>query len=258
MSAAATIAGSSDAATAAHDAYFEHQLTESNAEFWRRMGDIDLAGLAVLDFGCGHGAMAIEAAGRGATRVLGVDLDEERIGFARSQLRGDYRRYAGIVDFACVDLAAVTDAFDIVLTKDALEHIEDLDGVLREIGRVLKPGGRLLAGFGPLYYSPFGDHGRFRGRKGMPWLPVLLPERLLFALASRWLGRPVRSATDLGLNKLTPRQFRTLVQRQGWRVDAINYNQGSKPLMFMMRWLRRVPAIEKYFTVSIYTVLKKV
>ncbi|MGC9269687.1 class I SAM-dependent methyltransferase [Acidiphilium sp.] len=240
-------------------AFFDGQRTDS-AEFWRRLGrdDIDLAGRRVLELGCGHGALSVEAAAKGATSVLGVDIDADPIAFAQRHVPQAYPDLAPALAFRCEDIAEIPDSepFDIVLCKDTAEHILDLAGVFAQVHRLLKPGGRFVIGTSPLYYSPFGDHGRYLG-PGLPWLAALLPEPLLFALASRRNGGTIRSAADVGLNKMTPARFRSLFDGSNWQVESIRYNAGDKRFMAAMRLLRRFRPIEKYFTVSIYAVIRR-
>jgi ubiquinone/menaquinone biosynthesis C-methylase UbiE len=100
----------------------------------------------VLDIGAGRGAILCEAAERVGTdgRVTGIDIapgmvDETAAEIARRGLRHAEMRLmdAG----ALLDLAEAT--FDHVLCGFAVFFFEDLSGVLREVLRVLKPGGRL-------------------------------------------------------------------------------------------------------------------
>jgi SAM-dependent methyltransferase len=95
----------------------------------------------VLDAGCGAGYGSAEL-GRSARRVLGVDVDEEAVAYARS-------RYASPgVEFEVMDLARLDldDAsFDVVCAFEAIEHVRDRDAVLAEIARVLRPDGAFLA-----------------------------------------------------------------------------------------------------------------
>lgn len=50
------------------------------------------------------------------------------------------------------------ETFDFVFSYDAFEHVASPADVLSEAARVLKKGGYLYLDFGPLYYSPFGEH----------------------------------------------------------------------------------------------------
>lgn len=235
-------------------AYFEEQIRDT-ADWWRRMGgDITLQGLSVLDFGCGHGALSLGACERGAARVTGIDLDRRRIGFARRHLPARYPQWADRLRFLDLDVTRLEEygAYDVILSKDCFEHVEDLPGTLRHLHRLLRPGGRLLAGFSPLFHSPFGDHGRLGPR--LPWLPAVLPDRLVLAMASRRQGRPIRRMADVGLNGLTPAQFRAALAPAQWRFERLAYNRGDRRLMPLMNALRRVPGLERWFTVGIYAI----
>ncbi len=237
-------------------AYFDDQLEHSNLEFWRRIGGVDFSGKSVLDIGCGHGALSVHVARQGASRVVGVDIDSARIEFARKNIELKYPEYSAVFDFECCSLEDIGGKFDIAISKDAFEHIEDLSAMMHNIAARLNDGGLLITGFSPLYFSPFGDHGRYLGLKIIPWLPAILPEPLLLFLSSLVRKEPIRSAADVGLNKLTPEQFRKILSDQGWEAVMLEYNKGGRLGMPLMRVLRKIPILEKFFTVSIYARLR--
>ena len=245
-----------------NEQYFDDQVAE-NRDWWNRIGEKFKFGDArVLEFGCGHGALAIGVAEAGAADVLGVDLDEERVAFASRKVRDQYPELLGKIAFSTEDIRSLMpgEPFDYIVSKDTLEHVvEDLPGIADHLHRLLKPNGKLIVGFSPLYYSPFGDHGRL----GLPgaWLHAVLPRRLVL----KWTGsRKKESIGDigqLGLNGLTPRGFRALFSVPAWRVLSLKYNGGCQRgyprLMAVMSALRRVRVLEKYCTVSIYAVIQK-
>lgn len=239
-------------------AYFAWQI-EDSVDWWNRMGQpIDLEGLSVLDFGCGHGALSVSTAQRGASSVLGIDLDERRIEFATRYVPEQHPEVSDAVSFEVQDLTEMSgsESFDVILSKDTFEHVENLSDVIAHMHRLLKPGGRILAGFSPLFHSPFGDHGRLE--PSLPWLPAMLPERLVLAMTSRKTGTPLRSMADVGLNKLTPAEFRDLFEgNPDWKVDSLQYNQSDRRLMPVMNVLRQMPLLERWFTVGIYAVIRK-
>jgi ubiquinone/menaquinone biosynthesis C-methylase UbiE len=50
------------------------------------------------------------------------------------------------------------DHFDIIVSSSAFEHIQQFDIALNEMHRILKPGGFLYAGFGPIWSTCYGHH----------------------------------------------------------------------------------------------------
>ena len=238
--------------------YFEKHICGSNVEYWRRLGDVDFRGKTVLDIGCGHGALSVHAAQQGATRVVGIDVDNARIKFARANVDANYPEFSSVIDFRNGPLEAENALFDLAISKDTFEHIDDLPRMMNDIAARLNDGGMLITGFSPLYFSPFGDHGRYwRGSRKIPWLPAVLPEKLLFRLASNRRKERISSASDVGLNKLTPAQFRSIVAEQGWEVVVLHTNRGDKAGLRVMRTLSKFAPLEKYFTASIYAQLRK-
>jgi len=236
--------------------FFEGQA-ESNKEFWRRLETTppDWAGKRVLDVGSGHGALSIEMAQAGAS-VLGVDLDENLIAFANRNLNQRFPHLLDRVTFRTVDAMSlpVDEPFDVIVCKDTLEHAPDVASLLKALGKQLvRPEGLLYAGFSPLYYSPFGDHGR-TGLK-VPWAHAVLPKRVVYAAAARHNGHPVRSLLDIGLNGNTPDQFRAAFDDSGLRLVHVAYNRGDKRLLPVLeKARRRFPRLDRFTTVSIYAV----
>ena len=106
-----------------------------------------VAGAAVLDLGCGIGRVAIPLAHEAAS-VLGIDLSAAMVAHARERAGslanvrfavGNGRDLAG-VGGASLDLVLAIDSFPYVVRAGAAV----LDGLMAEIARVLRPGGRLL------------------------------------------------------------------------------------------------------------------
>ncbi len=87
----------------------------------------DLSGRRVLDAGCGTGALAVEAARRGA-EVMAVDISPTLIGIARERVPADLGR--GSVHFAAADMLSgfaegeSLGRFDHVVAMDSLIHYE--------------------------------------------------------------------------------------------------------------------------------------
>jgi SAM-dependent methyltransferase len=97
------------------------------------------AGDRVLDLGAGDGAFAAVLLAAGA-EVVAVDVAEEALRRARVRVPGlDARR---VEEGAPLPLEE--DAVDVVWAGEVLEHVADVAGLLAEVRRVLRWGGRLL------------------------------------------------------------------------------------------------------------------
>lgn len=106
----------------------------------------DLApGQSVLDIGTGTGSVAIKAAkvvGEYGD-VTGIDISEEMLRLADRRLLDEFNlvfRRGGAEQIPAVD-----SAFDVVLASLSMMYVIDRAAAAREIGRVLKPGGRFVA-----------------------------------------------------------------------------------------------------------------
>ena len=131
------------------------------------------AGMRVLDVGCGRGDVTLMAARRvgPAGSVLGVDRDPQPLAVARSRARD-----LGLsnVAFAEADLAAEGEVggevggvgpFDAVVGRRVLMYLPDPVGVLRQVTRLLRPGGLVVvqehdATMTPASRVPLPLHGR--------------------------------------------------------------------------------------------------
>ncbi|ERR1022692_3930614 len=90
----------------------------------------------ILDAGCGSGRNMVELARRGA--VTGVELSGTSVRLARERETGE------VVEGSVMDMPFDDASFDLTVSLDVIEHLEDDVGALRELRRVTKPGGALL------------------------------------------------------------------------------------------------------------------
>jgi ubiquinone/menaquinone biosynthesis C-methylase UbiE len=103
----------------------------------------------VLDLGCGFGRHAFEAARRGAS-VVALDAGPDEVAQVRAtlgamvdagELAPDHPATAVQGDALALPYADGT--FDRVIASEVLEHIPDDVAAMRELARVLKPGGAM-------------------------------------------------------------------------------------------------------------------
>lgn len=116
-------------------------------EVARILENVELAGKAVLDFGCGSGGITLHIAQAFLpARITGYDVELPVIRQAR--LRAETAGVADRVSFVHAppgDLPFPDNSFDVVFSKDAMLHVPDKDRLFGELFRVLKPGGVFAA-----------------------------------------------------------------------------------------------------------------
>lgn len=104
------------------------------------------SGSRLLDIACGSGGPSIDMAVRTGCHVTGLDV--ESAGIAQAKAAAEARSLAERTDFRVADcggtLPFADGTFDAVLCVDAINHLPDRFGTLKEWARVLRPGGLLL------------------------------------------------------------------------------------------------------------------
>lgn len=124
----------------------EKNLTSDNPEMTALVDRVqrwtELApGNRVLDFGCYDGYLLSRLVRRRPIVGVGVDIAESAARTARGLYGHEGLRFL-VSDGA---LPFSTGSFDVVTCSEILEHVEDLEGLLGELARVLRPGGRMYA-----------------------------------------------------------------------------------------------------------------
>jgi SAM-dependent methyltransferase len=125
----------------------------------------------IFENGCGVGMYAEKLSAFGGT-VIGLEFDRERAVEARG-------RSPHIINAAGEAIPLPASIFDLILSHEVLEHVQDDRAAVREMVRVLRPGGR-IALFCPNRGYPFETHGIYwRGRYKFGNIPLVnyLPRR---------------------------------------------------------------------------------
>jgi len=149
-----------------------------------------LEGARILVDGCGIGVY-VEALRAFSREVHGLDIDADYLREAR-------RRGIGCVVQAAAEALPYPDgSFDVILSHEVIEHVDDDRRAVAEMVRVLRPGGRILL-FCPNRWFPFETHGHYwRGRYYFGNTPLInyLPDPLRNRLAPHvrtYSGRALR------------------------------------------------------------------
>jgi SAM-dependent methyltransferase len=100
--------------------------------------------MRVLDVGCGDGAALAALVARGARAVRGVDINPQAVAAANARLAG--HADAAVLHGSADELPIADRWADLVLCLETLEHVppDRWRRVTGELGRVLRPGGRLI------------------------------------------------------------------------------------------------------------------
>ena len=239
--------------------YFHHQKENRNPVFLSRFPDLSFKDMKVMDLGCGLGALSIDMAERDAKEVTGVDINCSLIDFARDNLKQNYPQFQDKIYFVCDDIRNLSnDHFDIIISKASFEHILDLDTLLNEMQKKLKPGGKIYSGFGPLYRSPWGDHNRLRHK--IPWAHVIPGEKhFIDKLNRKSPGRNLNNIYDLGLNGYTLKKYKEVIfNTPGLRVIDFSTNVSNKLSMKIFNLFALLPFLKEYFTYNIYCILERI
>jgi SAM-dependent methyltransferase len=90
----------------------------------------------ILDAGCGSGRNMVELARRGT--VTGLELSPTSVSLARERNVGE------VIEGSVLEMPFDSESFDLAASLDVIEHLGDDLGALRELRRVVAPGGSLL------------------------------------------------------------------------------------------------------------------
>ncbi len=193
----------------------------------------------ILDAGCGSGRNMIELARHGA--VTGVELSATSVALARERDAGE------VIEGSVLEMPFEADTFDLAASLDVIEHLQDDLAALRELRRVVKPGGALLVTV-PAYQWLWSGHDEVnhhfrrytrrtlqRAGEQAGWQQVrttyfnslLLPAAILLRVLDRFNRKTTESSLDLWvppapLNWLLerPLQLEAAMIARGGRIPA--------------------------------------
>ncbi len=252
------------------------RVAQSFGPYW------DFAGKDVLDLGCGLGGKTVAYAQLGAASVTGLDLRSQSLR-AASEENSRHNPTPSTVGFCLSDAAKMSfadESFDLIVSVNVLEHVEDLYFALAECKRVLRPGGLMLFHFPP-FYSPWGAH--LEGWINFPWPHVFFADRTLLQAAHRIELRQRRNTAYIPtaqvrwgelthlpeLNRVTTQQFEHLLSALGIQVLdqkmlPLGYHYFAQPgpfhlqILSLLRCLAWTPLVREVVTTKMSWVLGKV
>lgn len=189
----------------------------------------------VLDLGCGEGRHVHGVSALRTANVVGVDLDQASLAKGRDGGAkvgfGDNRFVAG--DAFRLPFRDAT--FDAVICSEVLEHLIDYRDALREIHRVIKPGGFFAAS-----------------------VPTAWPERLCWRLASGPGGYADQPGGHVRI--FEERELRVAIEREGFRYLARHRAHGLHSPYWWLKcafWGREPLVVRLYHRLLVWDILSR-
>lgn len=123
-----------------------------------------------------------------------------------------------LLQMNAADMQFEDESFDFIFSYDAFEHFSSPETVLREAIRTVKKGGYIYLEFGPLYYSPFGEHAY--ESITVPYCQVLFQPAQLNALIQQKELKPIDYDH---VNRWSLDDYRMLWQRYARVLKTVRY-----------------------------------
>lgn len=229
-----------------------------------------LEGLRVMEVGCGEGGVLTPLLEKGCNCV-GVDLAPDRIELAKTFLQqyldnGQLKLIAKNIydlDF----LGEFRNSFDVIILKDAIEHIPDQEKIIGHLKQLLSPRGQVYFGFPP-WYMPHGGHQQICKNKFLSMVPYihLLP-RPLYKGVLRLFGEGDDVVIDLmdvkstGISierfeRIVKRQQYKITQRRFYLINPIYKYKFGVSARVQLKPIAAIPFFRNFVTTCVYYMIK--
>ncbi len=222
-------------------------------------------GVNVLEIGCGEGGVLVPFMDKGAFCV-GVDLNPIRIDLAN----GFYAKEvaAGKIEFLYKNvydddfLQRFKGFFDVIILKDAIEHIPEQEKFIPYLKNFLKHEGQIFFGFPP-WYMPFGGHQQICDHKlgMMPWYHIL--PKPIYKGILKMIGENegvIRELMEIYDTRITIERFEHIVRNSGMQFKNKTHFLINPIYKYKFGWQPRkqfgiisaIPFVRNFLTTCVY------
>ena len=207
--------------------------------------NMNLEGDRLLDVGCGHGAFVVHAASDGA-HATGIDLTPAKFRVGQEESRHLIEGGGGSAQFYNADAAVfrAPELFDLMISYETFEHMENLPDVLANLYTLLKPGGYFYVAWGGMWPSVFGGHY---------WL-----QKHFLGIPIPWSHRMFTKANNRpGVNQLGYEDYVAIIKNSPFEIVSWSDNVGSHWGYKAFRSWAKIPGLRDAFTQNCYVVLRR-
>lgn len=227
------------------------------------------ANATILEVGCGEGGV-LRAFCEAGYVCHGIDLSETRVAHARNFFAAEIER--GRVTFYACDIRDsekvhhLHGKIDLLILKDAIEHIPDQEKILADLRNFVKKDGRMFIAFPP-WHSPFGGHQQLAGSylRFVPWVHIL-PESVYLRIL-RMCGETqtkIEGLSEIYRTRLSMSRFERFLAATKWQVvkrQLFLFNpiyeykfniKGRKQFALV----NRIPRLRDFFSTGVYYLLQ--
>ncbi len=222
-------------------------------------------GVNVLEIGCGEGGVLVPFMDKGAFCV-GVDLNPIRIDLAN----GFYEKEvaAGKIEFLYKNvydddfLQRFKGFFDVIILKDAIEHIPEQEKFIPYLKNFLRQDGQIFFGFPP-WYMPFGGHQQICDHKlgMMPWYHIL--PKPMYKGILKMIGENegvIRELMEIYDTRITIERFERIVRNSGMQFKNKTHFLINPIYKYKFGWQPRkqfgiisaIPFVRNFLTTCVY------
>lgn len=222
-------------------------------------------GVNVMEIGCGEGGVLVPFMDKGAFCV-GVDLNPVRIDLANNFFSKEVA--AGKIEFLYKNvydddfLQRFKGFFDVIILKDAIEHIPEQEKFIPYLKNFLKQGGQIFFGFPP-WYMPFGGHQQICEHKlgMMPWYHIL-PKPIYKGIV-KMIGEEdgvINELMEIYDTRITIERFEKIVRNSGMKFINKTHFLINPIYKYKFGWEPRkqfgiisaIPFVRNFLTTCVY------
>lgn len=221
----------------------------------------------VLEIGCGEAGNLKPFLDIGCKRVVGIDIGETRIANGKKFFADHPNNHN--LELIAKDIYLVEDLeeFDLIITRDVIEHIPDQDKFMARCRDFMKPDGLFFIGFPP-WFNPFGGHQQVLENRIFSKVPYFhIVPRPIYKRFLKLIGETegkVESMLEIydtritidRLNRILKKNNYQVLKQTDWFINP-NYETkfGLKPRK-QLRIISAIPFIRNFLITASYYVVR--